>query len=528
MVPRADVPRSTFVTEHTHKTTFDAGWLVPIHVDEVLPGDTHKGRVTIFARLATPLFPIMDNLMAETFFFFCPNRLVWDNWKKMMGERANPNSSIDYTIPQVVSPAGGFAVCSLGDYFGLPTAGQVEGAATVSVNALPFRAYNFIYNEWFRDQNLQDSLVVDTDNGPDTLSDYVLRRRNKKHDYFTSCLPYPLKGGVEATLPLAGQAPVRGIAANSTLNPTDGGPGAGFLETPDSTDPGWAGYLGTSVADNFRIRMESAASGAGPAIYADLSEAAGATINALRLAFQTQRLLERDMRSGTRYTELLRAHFGVTPEDQRLQRPEYIGGGRTAVQTQAIAQTAEYATSPIGTLGAAAVITDQHSFSYNATEHGFIIGLVQVSAELTYQQGLHRMWTRQTRYDHYWPVFAHLGEQAVKVSEIYYSGESEIDDLVFGYQERWAELRHRPSRISGLFRSTSAGAIDEWHLAQQFGSAPALNTAFIQDMSDDQLERVQAAGSAAANMQILLDAFFQIRTTRAMPMYSVPGMTDRL
>ncbi len=525
MVPRSDVPRSTFITSHAHKTTFDAGRLVPIYLDEVLPGDTHKGSVTIFARLATPLFPIMDAIRMETFFFFIPNRLVWSNWKKLMGERINPADSISYTVPQVTAPTGGYPLLCIADYMGLPTTGQMTAGLAWEHNALPIRGYYLVYNEWFRDQNLQDTVAISLGDGPDlasTANVYPLRR-NKKHDYFTSALPWPLKGGDEVTIGGGGNAPVMGIAASTGVDPTDGAP-SGYQETGGVSANDWLGYI-----NSFVIEAEGATVGSAPFIYADLSSATGATINALRLAFQTQRLLERDARSGTRYTELLRSHFGVTPEDTRLQRPEYIGGGKNDFNTQAIPQTSATGltggTSPLGALGAAATSTDQHSFSYSATEHGFIIGLAHVTAELTYQQGLHKMWSRETRYDYYFPVFAHLGEQAILNRELYITGNTANDDLVFGYQERWAEYRHRPSRITGLFKSTSSGNIDEWHLAQQFSAAPVLNTSFIQD--DPPFPRVLAAGSLANGQQVLFDSVFRIRSTRAMPMYSVPGQIDR-
>ena len=529
MVPRSDIPRSTFVTTHSLKTTFNGGDLIPFHVDEVLPGDVHQGKVTLFARLATPLYPIMDYMELETFFFFVPMRLLWVNAKKFFGERANPADSISYTIPTVSATDAYFTVCSIYDYMGIPVTGQMTAGQELTINALPFRAYYLIWNDWFRDQNLQNSLTFSTADGPD-VGPFAIQKRNKKHDYFTSALPWPIKGGTEVTIPMAGTAPITGLAVNNAATPSAGNP-TPYDDTTGNTVTGWAGYYLTTAASTLAVKAAGTSAGSNIQVYADLASATGQTINALRLAFQTQRLLERDARSGTRYTELLRSHFGVTPEDQRLQRPEYIGGGRSPINTQAIPQTSATGltggASPLGALGAAATASDQHSFSYHATEHGYIIGLVNARAEITYQQGLHRMWTRSTRYDFYWPAFAHLGEQAIRNDEIYATGTDATDTATFGYQERWAEYRHRPSRITGLFRSTSAGNIDEWHLAEHFGTAPALNSSFLEDKSKATFERAISAGATANNMQVLLDALFKIKTTRAMPMFSVPGQIDR-
>lgn len=526
MVPRQDIPRSTFATQHSLKSTFKSGFLIPIHCDEVLPGDVHQGEVVIFARVNTLLFPLMDNLRLETFFFFVPNRLVWANFRKQMGERNSPADSIAYTTPLLVSAVAGFPISTVFDYFGLPTVGQVGGGNTVSVNAMPLRGYNLIFNEWFRDENLDTPTTVNTGDGPDAVGTYGLLQRRKKHDYFTSCLPYPVKGGLEAAFPLSGLAPVKGIGINNTTSGTAGNPSNVEETGTAGSVTGWGGYYLGNTA-NAMVFKAATGSGGDPLIYADLSQATGVALNAIRLAVATQQLLEQDMRGGTRYTELLRAHFGVTPEDSRLQRPEYIGGGRSTIETQAIPQTSATGltggSSPLGALGAQATVADRHHFSYHATEHGFIIGLCHVQADVTYQQGLHRMWTRSTRYDYYWPAFANLGEQAVRNDEIYCTGAA-ADSQVFGYQERWAEYRHRPSRLTGLFRSTSAGNIDEWHLSESFGSLPVLNSAFIADQTKPVLERALAAGAAAADMQILFDSVWNIRCTRAMPRYSVPGL----
>ncbi|AXH77013.1 MAG: major capsid protein [Microviridae sp.] len=518
MVPDADIPRSRFRIEKAHKTTFDGGYLVPVFVEEVLPGDTVHCRMTAFARLATPLFPVMDNLHLDSFFFFVPNRLVWSNWKKFMGEQANPADSISFSIPQQVSPVAGYAVGSLQDYFGLPTVGQVAGGATVSHSALPLRAYNLTWNEWFRDENLQNSVTVDTGDGPDTVANYVLLRRGKRHDYFTSALPWPQKGGTSVSLPLGTSADVRMVpTSGSALVVNQGAVGAAN---------NYLTVVTASGANPVNVQSGGAGSSANK-LYADLSTATAATINQLRQAFQIQKLLERDARGGTRYTEIVRAHFKVASPDARLQRPEYIGGGSTNVNVNPIAQTSGTAatgtTTPLGTLGGMATVVGQHGFSYSSVEHGLIIGLVNVRADLSYQQGLRKFWSRLTRYDFYFPVFAMLGEQALLNKEIYCDGSAN-DALVFGYQERWSEYRYSPSMITGLFRSTSAGTIDPWHLAQKFTSLPTLNATFIQETPP--LSRVLAVGAAANGQQLIFDSVFSMDWTRPLPMYSVPGLID--
>lgn len=517
--PSPSIPRARFINQWNRKTTFDAGKLIPILVDEVLPGDHVNIRVTAYVRMSTPLFPMMDSQRIDTFFFFVPNRILWSNWEKFQGFQEAPGDSIAFLIPQVIYDAGGFVgaatppneVGTLGDYFGIPTQdatvpanAQVPVTNVLRVNALPFRAYNRIWSDWFRDQNINPVVVHQTGDGPDSPGSYGVRLRAKSHDYFTSALPWPQKFPSPG-VPISGF----GVLAAGVAGPLAVIETGGDIVNYD--------FYQTSG----RFEMNSAAVGSSPMLYAE--------VNAIRDAFAVQTLTERAARGGTRYVETLWAQWRVRNPDYRLQRAEYIGGGQSPMDVTPVAQTAPAGLIPVGALGAASTGAGQHMASYAATEHGFIIGLINIKSELSYQQGLHKMWSRRTAADMYVPAMAGLGEQAILRKELYVLGEVAgvpgDDELVFGYQERWQEYRTRTSEVTGYFRSSAGTTLDMWHLSQHFLTPPVLSTAFIAE--DPPMGRVLAAGLLAVNQQYLADLLFDRTITRLMPTHGVPAGLGR-
>ena len=543
-LPHADISRSRFDRSSSLKTSFNVGDVIPFYIDEVLPGDTFNVKTSKVVRMQSLITPVMDNIYLDTYFFFVPNRLVWNHWKEFNGENTQSAwlPSVEYEVPQLESPDGGWNVGTLADYFGLPT-----GVNNLSVSALPFRAYGLIMNEWFRDENLSDPLNIPVDDATVTgvnTGNYVTDvvkgglpyKAAKYHDYFTSCLPAPQKGP-DVTIPVStgqnypvmslaeqawtptsdsssmiiygkksGSADRIGYGTNSTLNS-----GFDFLGEQYPSDVPKVGSNYDTVPVNLWAVNDGSVS--------------AATINQLRMAFQIQKLYEKDARGGTRYIEILKAHFGVTSPDARLQRPEYLGGNRIPINiNQVVQQSQTTDASPQGNPVGLSLTTDTHSdFTKSFVEHGFVIGLMVARYDHTYQQGIERFWSRKDRFDYYWPVFANIGEQAVLNKEIYAQG-TEADNEVFGYQEAWADYRYKPNRVTGEMRSQYAQSLDVWHLADDYSSLPSLSDSWIRE-DPANVNRVLAVSEQNAN-QLFADIYIQNRSTRPMPMYSIPGLID--
>lgn len=560
--PQVDIQRSTFDRSSGHKTTFNAGKLVPIYVDEVLPGDTFEMKTSAIIRGSTPIFPVMDNANLDIYFFFVPNRLVWDHWKEFNGENTTSKweQTVEYSIPQMAPPlstgtipTAGWEKGTLADYMGIPT-GVGPGASQTNpeytVNHLPFRAYCLIWNEWFRDQNLQDPVLIDkgdsqtngrhlipegnsvTFENQAALQGANLLPVNKYFDYFTGALPEPQKGP-DVLLPLGNTAPII-----TNQNPNSILPQYGVTFKSDQfTEVGKTHNLsiqvtgqkyGKMVADNSATTTLEAQNAVPNNLIADLGNATAATINELRLAFQLQKLYERDARGGTRYIEIIKSHFGVTSPDARLQRPEYLGGERIPINIDQVIQTSGTmeGTTPQGNTGAYSLTGNQGSyFKHSFVEHGYVLGLACVRTEHTYQQGLEKIWNRKNRFDFYWPALANIGEQAILNKEIYLQDSKTMNEEAFGYQEAWAEYRYKPSRVSSAFRSNiTSGSLDAWHYADYYEAMPVLSAEWIQETYKN-VDRTLAVQSTLED-QYIADFWFKCKCTRPMPIYSIPGLID--
>jgi len=515
--------------------------LVPIFCEETLPGDLWDVQLTILARFSTPIQPLMDRIRLDTHFFSIANRLVWENWPKFMGEQDNPADSINFTIPQVVSAAGGFVQNSIFDHFGLPCTGQIAGANTLSVNALPLRAYNLVVNQYYRDENLDNALIptnpygsTGRGNGPDAIGNYALFQRRKPRDRFTSLLPWPQKGGTAITVPLVGNPPIR---TSSSALIGGAAPGIQYKDSLAGGAPVQALTMVTGAAvgnANFKGSTTAGVANAGdmlyPAnLYADFAGTSAVTIAALRIAITQQQFLELDARAGTRYPESIHAHFDVISPDSRMQRAEYIGGGSQYMQFTEVPQTsgtgASGTTNPLGTLGAfGKTVGNNHRFRCAITEHGYILGLISAITVPTYQQGLRDHWTRSVRFDYPYPIFAGLGEQPVLTKRVFCDGSAN-DNVVLGYEPRFEEMRNLPSEINGKFRSNHTGTLDAFHVAEDFAAAPGYNSTFITDQTKSILVRNLTLGASAANQQLLLDMWFEGSFVRALPAFGTPGLT---
>lgn len=544
-----DIARSTFRRDHSVKLSFNVGDVIPFYVDEVLPGDTFQVKTSMVARLQTLLTPMMDNLYLDTYFYFVPNRIVWQHWRELMGENTQSAwiPTVEYSVPQVTAPSGGWSIGSIADYMGIPT-----GVANLSVNALPFRAYALIMNEWFRDENLSDPLNIPVDdatlagsNGTNYITDVVKGgmpfKAAKFHDYFTSALPAPQKGP-DVTIPVAqgGNLPVVTLADRVDHSQFKA-PMSAWLSGPESNKDYSSVIQTWDFGSSYgSTDLESVSTGVGfdspnsrnGSMYLDnlwaiqSGNVTAATINQLRMAFQIQKLYEKDARGGTRYIEILKSHFGVTSPDARLQRPEYLGGNRIPVNINQVVQSSatQSSGSPLGDTAAFSVTTDVHGdFIKSFVEHGFVIGIMVARYDHTYQQGLERFWSRRDRLDYYFPVFANIGEQAILNKEIYAQGTVQ-DNEVFGYQEAWADYRYKPSRVAGEMRSKAPTSLDVWHLADEYTKLPKLSDAWIREDKTN-VDRVLAVTSAVSN-QMFADLYIQCKATRPMPMYSIPGLID--
>ena len=532
-IPWTEIPRSSFSRSHTQKTTMDAGLLYPIYVDDMLPSDTFSVDLTVFGRMSNAtVVPFMDNLYFDIQCFIVPYRLVWDNFKKFMGERRSPGDSVDYLIPQVVAGSNGFGADSLYDHMGV-----YPFAANLSVSALFGRAYILIWNEWYRDENLQDWHNLSFGDGPDNVANFVILPRGKRHDYFTSSLPWPQKG-------------------DSVMIPGSDMITAPVITSVDTHDVNkslvWKGTDGSNIPNNtlfgtinnaqriFNSNANTVQGTTNPVpvnLVADIQGVPLVSVNVLRQGFAAQRLLEKDARGGTRYTEVIRTHFGTVSPDARQQRPEYVGGGTIMMNVSPIAQTsASDTTSPQGNLVAQVTLANSKvSFTKSVTEHSILLCLASIRADLTYQQGTNRMFFRKGRLDFYWPTLSHVGEQSLKLQEIFTQapsvkspdGETSYNEYVFGYQEAWAEYRYYPSLITGKMRSKTQGApsdylsLDVWHLAQKFDSVPVLNSEFIEEHPP--LQRVM---SVTNEPPFIVDIVARVKAVRPMPVYSVPGLID--